>query len=88
MNTDASILVYTFRPERTGFNMYTEYSQLQLTFLALHSCLNLGKFRIKFLYITFLFSSIPSNNIRVDYKIYHFSKQQKIERILMYLIFI
>ena len=34
-NTDASILVYKFRPERTGFNMYEEYSQQQLTFLAL-----------------------------------------------------
>jgi len=33
--TDASILVYKFRPERTGFNMYAEYTQLQLTFLAL-----------------------------------------------------
>ena len=36
MNTDASILVYKFRPERTGFNMYAEYTQLQLTFLALN----------------------------------------------------
>ena len=36
-NTDASILVYKFHPERTGFNMYAEYPQLQLTFLALHS---------------------------------------------------
>ena len=34
-NTDASILVYKFRPERTGFNMYAEYTKLQLTFLAL-----------------------------------------------------
>ena len=34
-NIDASILVYKFRPERTGFNMNTEYTQLQLTFLAL-----------------------------------------------------
>ena len=34
-NTDASILVYKFRPERTGFNMYTEYTQPKLTFLAL-----------------------------------------------------
>ena len=25
-NTDASILVYKFRPERTGFNMYAEYT--------------------------------------------------------------
>ena len=30
---DTSILVYKFRPERTGFNMYAEYKQLQLTFL-------------------------------------------------------
>ena len=29
-NTDASILVYKFRPERTSFNMYAEYTQLQL----------------------------------------------------------
>ena len=35
MFTEASILVYKFRPERTGFNMYAEYTQLQLTFLAL-----------------------------------------------------
>ena len=35
-NNDASILVYKFRPERTGFNMYTEYTQPQLTFLALY----------------------------------------------------
>ena len=34
-NTDASILVYKFRPERTGFNMYTEHTRPQLTFLAL-----------------------------------------------------
>ena len=34
-NTDVSILVYKLRPERTGFNMYAEYTQLQLTFLAL-----------------------------------------------------
>ena len=26
-NTDASILVYKFRPERTGFNMYAENTQ-------------------------------------------------------------
>ena len=34
-NTDASILVNKFRPERTGFDMNAEYTQLQLTFLAL-----------------------------------------------------
>jgi hypothetical protein len=34
-NTDAAILVYKLRPERTGFNMYAEYTQLQLTFLVL-----------------------------------------------------
>ena len=28
-------LVHLFRPESTGFNMYAEYTQLQLTFLAL-----------------------------------------------------
>ena len=37
MNTDASIIVYKFPPERTGFNMYTAYTQPQLTFFALHS---------------------------------------------------
>ena len=37
-NTDASILVYNYRSERTGFNMYAEYTQLQLTFLALIPC--------------------------------------------------
>ena len=35
-NTDASILVYKFCPKRTGFNVYEEYTQPQLTFLALH----------------------------------------------------
>ena len=34
-NTNASILVCKFRPERTGFNMYAEYTQPKLTFLAL-----------------------------------------------------
>ena len=34
-NTDASILIYKFRPERTGFNMYAEYTQRHLTFLTL-----------------------------------------------------
>jgi len=33
-SSDASILVYKFRPERTGFNMYVEYTQPKLTFLA------------------------------------------------------
>ena len=28
-------LLYKFRPERTGFNMYAEYTKLQLTFLTL-----------------------------------------------------
>ena len=32
---NASILVYKFRGERTGFNMYAEYTQLQYSFLAL-----------------------------------------------------
>ena len=36
-NTDASIIVYKFRPERTGFNMYAEYTRPRLTFLALVS---------------------------------------------------
>ena len=45
-NTEASILVYKFRPERNGFNMYAEYTQLQYTFLALHSCLCSGILKI------------------------------------------
>ena len=39
-HVDTSILVYKFRPERTGFNMYAEYTRPQLTFLALHPCFN------------------------------------------------
>ena len=35
---DASILVHNYRPERTGFNMYAENTQQQLTFLALLPC--------------------------------------------------
>ena len=42
-NTDASILVYKFRPEKTGFTMKAEYTQPQLTFLALLPRLNLWK---------------------------------------------
>ena len=38
MNTNASIFVYKFRPERTGFNMYAEYRKLQLTFFTLQPC--------------------------------------------------
>ena len=41
-NTDASLLVYKFRPKRTGFNMYAEYTQPQLTFLAIHPCIHLS----------------------------------------------
>ena len=41
-NTDASILVYKFRPKRTGFNVYAEYTRPQLTFLALHPWLNVS----------------------------------------------
>ena len=32
----SNLLGYKFRPEKTGFNMYAEYTQLQLTFLALY----------------------------------------------------
>ena len=34
-NTDATILVYKHRPERTGFNVYAENTHQQLTLLAL-----------------------------------------------------
>ena len=40
-NTDTSILVYKQRQQRTGFNMYTENAQQQLTFLALLPCNNI-----------------------------------------------
>ena len=30
--TDESILVYKFRPERTGFNMYAEYTPTAINF--------------------------------------------------------
>ena len=36
---DTSILVYKDRRERTGFNMYAENMQQQLTFLDLLPCL-------------------------------------------------
>ena len=38
LDTDASILVYKYRPEKTGFNMNAEKTQQQLTFLALLPC--------------------------------------------------
>ena len=37
-----SVLCLHYRPERTGFNMYAEYTKLQLTFLTLQPCLKLG----------------------------------------------
>ena len=46
MNTDASILVYKFRPERTSFNMY---ALLQLTFLALQPWLLYSKLSYKYI---------------------------------------
>ena len=46
-NTDASILVYKFRPKRTGFNMYAEYTRPQLTFLASHPWCNLWYFKLR-----------------------------------------
>ena len=42
-----SIFVYKFRPERTGFNMYAEYTQQQLTFLALVPCVSVYLFFIQ-----------------------------------------
>ena len=38
-HTEESLLVYIHCPERTGFNMYAESTQQQLTFLALGPCL-------------------------------------------------
>ena len=43
----ASILVYKFRPERTGFNMYAENTQQQLTFLTLLPWYNVININIK-----------------------------------------
>jgi len=37
-SSDASVLVYKFCPEKTGFNMYAEYTWPQLTFLVLVPC--------------------------------------------------
>ena len=34
-------LVYKFHPKRTSFNVYAEYPQLQLTFLALQPYIKL-----------------------------------------------
>ena len=42
-NTDASILVYKFRPERTGFNMYAEYKQHAINFCCITFMLNTNK---------------------------------------------
>ena len=59
-NADASILVYKSRPERTGFNMYAEYTRLQLTFLELvpwletNSILRDYKRNLKWLYILYI----------------------------------
>ena len=46
-NIDASILVYKFRLERTGFNMYAEYTQLQLAFLELVPCIFLSMYKYR-----------------------------------------
>ena len=43
-NTDSSILVCKYRPERTGFKMYAENTQPQFTFLALLPCKELSFF--------------------------------------------
>ncbi len=43
--TDASILVYKFRPERTGFNMYAGYTRPQLVLWLGHT-LRMGQDRI------------------------------------------
>ena len=56
-NTDASILVYKFRPERTGFNMYAEYTQQQLTFLALVPCVSVYLFFIQAYLKFFVFAT-------------------------------
>ena len=53
-NTD----VYKFHPERTGFNLYAEYTQLQLTFLALHPCCSL-----RLVYFTPTSASLPISTL-------------------------
>ena len=60
-----NLLGYKFRPEKTGFNMYAEYTQLQLTFLTLHSWFNWTmKLASNFKHAFFLslFSLIFKNN--------------------------
>ena len=50
--------VYKFHPERTGFNLYAEYTQLQLTFLALHPCCSL-----RLVYFTPTSASLPISTL-------------------------
>jgi len=64
-NTDVSVVVYKFRPERTGFNMYAEYTQLQLTFLALQPCLD--RFVSRSIVLVFIFKH-KIQNIHEIYK--------------------
>ena len=76
-NTDASILVYKFSPERTGFNMYAEYTRPQLTFLALVPWLGLALlYNYKSLHFT-LNVKVPfvflSSNIPIYKQFFYFS---------------
>ena len=60
-----NLLGYKHRPEKTGFNMYAEYTQLQFTFLTLHSWFNWTmKLASNFKHAFFLslFSLIFKNN--------------------------
>ena len=62
-NTDASILVYKFPPERTGFNMYSEYTQLQLTFLAITLILS-PYYKCKNRFLSFN-GNVPQRNLYI-----------------------
>ena len=50
-NTDASILVYKFRPKRSGFNVYAEYIRPQLTLLCITALVLQYSFKLQALEI-------------------------------------
>jgi len=67
--------VYKVRPERTGFNMYSGYTRLQLTFLALVPCkteTSTQKSRKKF--VLFLFDGACHIDCGVPYEEIKFNR--------------
>ena len=81
MNTDASIIVYKFRPERTGFIMYTEYTKPQLTFLALNSCpqLSFGAFCSNLQY-TLQYTDRRFKSVRGLWDYYYYHRDSKVAK--------